>query len=71
MLFLENGGSLLTKNKRGETPIGIVSAPWSKEIADRYTGIGRILRLDLDLKRIERERPQIVKLLQKHAAQSK
>ncbi len=71
MLFLENGGSLLTKNKRGETPISIVSAPWSKEIADRYTGIGRILRLDLDLKRIERERPQIVKLLQKHAAQSK
>jgi hypothetical protein len=71
MLLLKNGGSLLTKNKRGETPISIVSAPWSKEIADRYTAIGRILRLDLDLKRIEQERPKIVQLLQKNAAQSK
>ena len=71
MLFLKNGGSLLTKNKRGETPISIVSAPWSKEIADRYTAIGRILRLDLDLKRIEQERPKIAQLLQKNAAQSK
>ena len=70
-LFLKNGGSLLTKNKRGETPISIVSAPWSKEIADRYTAISKILDLDLDLKRIEQERPKIAQLLQKHAAQSK
>jgi hypothetical protein len=70
MLFLENGGSLLTKNKRGETPISMVSAPWSKEIADRYTAISRILRLDLDLKRIEQERPKIAQLLQE-AARSK
>jgi hypothetical protein len=68
---LDKGGSVLTKNKRGETPIDVVSSPWSKGLADFYTGIGNGTGQKLDLKRIERERPQIVKLLRDHAAKSK
>ena len=70
-LLLDKGGSVLTKNKRGETPIDVVSSPWSKGLADFYTGIGNSTGQKLDLKRIERERPQIAKLLRDHAAKSK
>jgi YVTN family beta-propeller protein len=70
-LLLDKGGSVLTKNKRGETPIDVVSSPWSKQLADFYTGIGNSTGQKLDLKRIERERPQIAKLLRENAAKSK
>ena len=39
-------------------------------MADFYTGIGNSVRLKLDLKRIERERPQIAKLLRENATKS-
>ena len=60
----------LTKNKRGEMPIDVVSSPWSKGLADFYTGIGDGTGQKLDLKRIERERPQIAELLRDGAAKS-
>ena len=62
-LLLENGSSAQTKNRRGESAVEVVSAPWSDELAGFYRGIGRGANLDLDLDRIERERPQIAKLL--------
>jgi DNA-binding beta-propeller fold protein YncE len=62
-LLLDKGASPRTKNKRGETPIDVVSSPWSEQLADTYAGIGNAVRLELDLKRIEQERPQIAKLL--------
>jgi YVTN family beta-propeller protein len=62
-LLLDKGGSAVTKNGRGETPIDVVSAAWSSQLADFYTSIGNGIGLKLDLKRIERERPQIAKLL--------
>ena len=70
-LLLDKGASPLAKNKRGETSIKVVSSPWTKELADFYNGIGKSVGQKLDLERIERERPQIVKLLQKNAAKSK
>jgi YVTN family beta-propeller protein len=70
-LLLDKGGSALTKNKRGETPIDVVSSPWSRELADFYSGIGNAVGLKLDLNRIERERPQIAKLLRDKAPQAK
>ncbi len=69
-LLLDKGGSTLTKNRRGETPIDVVSSAWSKQLADFYTGIGNAVSLKLDLKRIERERPQIAKLLRDNIAKS-
>ena len=69
-LLMNQGGSPLIKNRRGETPIDVVSSPWSKGLADFYTGIGNAVGLKLNLKRIERERPQIAKLLQENATKS-
>ena len=67
-LLLEKGASPFTKNGRGENAIDVVSSPWSQGLADFYTGIGDVIGLEMDLARIEGERPQIAKLLRDHAA---
>jgi YVTN family beta-propeller protein len=69
-LLLERGASPLTKNKRGETAAGVVSSPWNQGLADFYTGIGTSVGLKVDLKRMERTRPQIAKLLREKATKS-
>ncbi|MFP6694769.1 MAG: ankyrin repeat domain-containing protein [Pirellulales bacterium] len=70
-LLQKRGGSAYRKNGRGETPIDVVSSPWTEQLADFYTGIGNAIGLKLDLKRMERERPQIAKLLRDNAEKSK
>ncbi len=70
-LLLEQGASPLSKNHRGETSIDAVSSPWNQQLAEFYTGIGNAVGLNLDLKRIEQERPQIAKLLREHSSKSK
>jgi len=66
--LLEKDASPLTKNEKGETPIDVVSSPWNKALADFYSGIGRAaVGLNVDLERLERERPMIAKLLRDHA----
>ncbi len=64
-LLLEKGASITAKNKRGESPLDVVSAPWSQPLADFYAALDSSQGLQLDLQRIERERPQIAKLLRK------
>jgi hypothetical protein len=65
-LLLDKGASALTKNKRGETAIDVVSGAWSKPLGDFYTGIARSTGQEIDLDRIEKVRPQIAELLQTH-----
>ena len=65
-LLLAHGGSALQKNRRGQTPIDVVSEPWDEQVAANYTAIGGAIGLEgfeLDLDRIQRERPLIVQLL--------
>lgn len=70
-LLLEKGASPTTKNGRGETAVDVVSSAWSKELAGFYTGIGSSVGIKVDLKHIERARPQMAKLLRDHVEQSK
>lgn len=69
-LLLKQGASTHVKSKRGETPIDVVSAPWNKELADFYTGLGNVIGIKLDLKRIELDRPKIAKLLREYQEKS-
>lgn len=62
-LLLEKGAPVSQKNNRGETPIDVVSGPWSDGLANFYTGIASGTGIQVDLERIERERPQIAELL--------
>lgn len=68
--LLDNGASVTQKNNRGETPIDVVSGEWSDGLAGFYRAIGDGVGIELDLERIQRERPRIAKLLREHAAPS-
>jgi len=67
-LLLDNGGSVTQKNNRSETPIDVVSGKWNDALAGFYKVIADAVGIKLELKRIERERPRIAKLLREHAA---
>ena len=69
-MLLEKGGSVSKKNMREETPIDVVSSPWSRPLADFYLGIGNAVGLELDLERIKRQRPQRAEQLRKHNTKS-
>ena len=66
-LLLEKGASVTQKNNRGETPVQVVSGAWSEGLANFYKGIASAIGIELDLERIQRERPGIAKLLRDHA----
>ena len=68
-LLLDQGGSVTQKSNRGETPIDVVSGDWNDGLADLYKGIASAVRIELDLNRIQRERPRIGKLLREHGGQ--
>ena len=62
-MLLEKEASPLVKNQRGETAIDIVSSDWNEGLSQFYAGIGRSLNLNLDLKKIENDRPRMAELL--------
>ena len=68
-LLLDKGGSVTQKNDRGETPVDVVSGDWNDGLANLYKGIASAVRIELDLIRIQRERPRIGKLLREHGEQ--
>ncbi|HJN12261.1 MAG TPA: ankyrin repeat domain-containing protein [Pirellulaceae bacterium] len=65
-LLLDKGGSVTQKNNRGETPVDVVSGDWNDGLVNLYEGIASAVRIELDLIRIQRERPRIGKLLREH-----
>ncbi|MGI9517700.1 MAG: ankyrin repeat domain-containing protein [Pirellulaceae bacterium] len=66
-LLLENGGSVSKENERGESAIDVVSSPWNENLAGFYEGIGQAIGLELDLDRMQQDRPRMVTLLEQHA----
>ncbi|QDV82168.1 ankyrin repeat domain-containing protein [Planctomycetes bacterium TBK1r] len=68
-LLLENGASPGRENNRGDSAIDSVSGQWSEGLASFYSGIGRAVGVEVDLDRIQEQRPKIAKLLREHAEQ--
>ena len=62
-LLLDKGADLNALNKRSETPLDAVAAPWSEGLGELYTGIGKAFGMKLDLKSIQATRPKIAALL--------
>jgi hypothetical protein len=52
-----------TKNKRGESPIDIVSGEWNQGLSDFYLGLSQALHLNIDLPKMKAERPKIADIL--------
>ena len=66
--LLEKGASVSVKNKRGETPLDVVSADWSPQLEGIYKSVGELIGTELDLTRIKQTRPKVAKLLRERAA---
>lgn len=64
--LLKRGAPIQKKNNRGETTIDVVSSEWSQGLADFYRGIGSAIGREFDLEHIQRERPEIAKMLREH-----
>jgi len=63
--LLDKGVDPTIKSKKGQTALNYVEIPWNKEIEGTYKFVGGLLRLELDLERIERDRPQCAVILRK------
>ena len=59
------------RNNRKESPLDVVSGRWSEDLEKFYTFIEATSDLELDLQRIQEERPRIVQLLNNHAEKSR
>ena len=70
-LLLEKGASVNQRNNRKESPLDVVSGRWSEELGKFYTTIEATSDLELDLKRIQEERPRIAQLLSNHTEKSR
>ena len=69
--LLEKGAPITKRNDRRETPIDVVAGDWNDGLAGFYRAISDGARLGLDLKDIERQRPQMAEFLRKHPAESR
>ena len=67
-LLLDKGASPSQENGRGESAIDVVSGEWSNDLAGLYTGIARATRVEVDVERLELDRPKIAKLLREHSS---
>ena len=66
-LLLDHGANPTTKNRRGESPIDVVSADWSDELAGTYRGLQNAIGAKLDLEQIRKVRPVILAKLKDKA----
>lgn len=68
-LLLDRGASVHDRNAMGQTSIDCVSAEWSPALGTLYTELGKKMKQEIDLKRVEQIRPTILNLLREHAGQ--
>ena len=69
-MLIDKGADVNARNLSSETPLDTVSAPWSPELAEVYKFMAGLLQIELDLKKIEFERPKIAALLRKHGGKT-
>ena len=66
-LLLEQGASPTQRNNRRESALDAVSGRWSDDLAGFYSVLEATSDLELDLARIQAERPRMAQLLRAHA----
>jgi hypothetical protein len=62
-LLLKSRASTSKKNRRGQTPIDVVSSRWSRRLERTYESIAKDARFEIDLEKMKRDRPRMVKVL--------
>ena len=69
--LLSHGASLTKKNDREEAAVDTVSGEWSDGLGQFYEGIIGGSNLDLDVKKIEKQRPVVARMLRERASEKK
>jgi ankyrin repeat protein len=63
-LLLHAGASTALTNNDGLTALDMVLPPWSPEVEGLYGFLGSMFQIDLDMDRLQAERPKVRELLQ-------
>lgn len=66
-ILLKNGASTTIRNHRRESPIGVVSGDWSKDLGDLYRFLNSVIANKIDLEELPDQRKEMTALLRKHA----
>ena len=66
--LLDQGLDPTIKSKKGEIALNYVEGPWNKETEGIYKVVGGLLKMELDLERIKRDRPKCAAILGNHAS---
>ena len=69
-LFLAKGASTTQRNNNRDTPIDSVSGDWNEGLANFYRSLNNTTANKVDLKKIQKLRPQLAKHLREHAEKS-
>lgn len=69
-LFLAKGASTTPRNNNRDTPIDSVTGKWDEGLAGFYRSLNNATANKVDLKKIQKLRPQLATLLREHAAKS-
>jgi hypothetical protein len=69
-LFLAKGASTTQRNNNRDTPIDSVSGDWNEGLVNFYRSLNNTTANKVDLKKIQKLRPQLAKLLREHAEKS-
>lgn len=67
-LLLEVGADAELTNNDGLTALDMVLPPWSAEVEGMYGFLGSMFQMDLDIGRLEAQRPVVRDLLQEESA---
>ncbi|MEC7583869.1 MAG: CotH kinase family protein [Planctomycetota bacterium] len=65
-LLLKSEADVNARNQKGETPLDTVAAPWGPGVQGVTQYIAGLLKLDVDLRAIQRARPKIARILRKN-----
>jgi uncharacterized protein len=65
-LLLDNGAQVNSKNKNGQTSMDVVAGEWSKDLEGIYKLVGGLLKMQIDLERVKKVRPEVAAILIKH-----
>lgn len=65
-VLLKNEADVNARNHKGETPLDTVAAPWGPGVQGVTQYIAGLLKLDVDLRAIQRARPKIARILRKN-----
>jgi ankyrin repeat protein len=65
--LLEHGADVEARNRYGQTALETVAGEWNSDVEGVYNMVAGLWKLELNMERIRETRPQVAKLIRRHA----